>query len=44
LLDPLNRLGVNYGYYGLLAMIEVYFVIGACALLRISRWQPGGLS
>ena len=43
LLDPLNRLRDNLGYFGLLALIEVYFILGGIFLYRISRLisRPG---
>ena len=35
LLDPFNRLGKNYGYYALLAIIEIFFLFGGVFLIRI---------
>jgi len=34
-LDPLNRLQHNLGYYGLLAIMEMYFILGGIFLFRI---------
>lgn len=36
LLDPLNRLADNAGYYGLLAATEMCFALGALFLLRLA--------
>ena len=35
LLDPLNRLHSNLGYFGLLAFIEMYFILGGIFLYKI---------
>ncbi len=42
LLDPLNRLASNAGYYGLLVATEICFAIGAMFLIRLSatRQEP----
>jgi hypothetical protein len=39
LLDTLNRLASNTGYYGLLAAAEVCFALGALFLMRLSSMQ-----
>jgi hypothetical protein len=39
-LDPLNRVGHNLGYFALLMLIEAYFIIGGIFLAKIKGSHP----
>ncbi|MBD3414675.1 MAG: hypothetical protein GF421_09635 [Candidatus Aminicenantes bacterium] len=40
ILDPLNRLQSNLGYFGLLAVLELYLILGGIFLFRIKALMP----